>query len=128
MFLDEVGTMPLEVQAMMLRVLQEGVYYPVGNRKACKANVRIVSATNEDMDTAIREGRFREDLYHRLCGFEIRQPSLAECPEDILPLADFSLGNMLLNCTWMLQDSLPEQKRPCLCTHGTAISASCPIW
>lgn len=91
LFLDEVGTMPLEVQAMMLRVLQEGVYYPVGSRKACKANVRIVSATNEDMDTAIREGRFREDLYHRLCGFEIRQPSLVECPEDILPLADFFL-------------------------------------
>ena len=91
LFLDEVGTMPLEVQAMMLRVLQEGVYYPVGSRKACKANVRIVSATNEDMDTAIREGRFREDLSHRLCGFEIRQPSLIECPEDILPLAEFFL-------------------------------------
>lgn len=53
------------------------------------ADVRIVAATNEDMEKAIGEGRFREDLYHRLCEFEIRQPSLAECPEDIIPLAEF---------------------------------------
>ena len=53
------------------------------------ADVRILSATNEDMERAIREGRFREDLYYRLAEFEIRQPSLSECPEDILPLADF---------------------------------------
>lgn len=57
--------------------------------KELEADVRILSATNEDMERAIREGRFREDLYYRLAEFEIRQPSLSECPEDILPLADF---------------------------------------
>lgn len=54
-----------------------------------KADVRILSATNEDMGRAMQEGRFREDLYYRLAEFEVYQPSLAECPEDILPLADF---------------------------------------
>lgn len=89
LFLDEIGNMPPEMQTMLLRVLQERVYCPVGSRKELEADVRILSATNEDMEHAIREGRFREDLYYRLAEFEIRQPSLSECPEDILPLADF---------------------------------------
>lgn len=89
LFLDEIGNMPLGMQVLLLRVLQEKVYAPVGSRKEQETDVRIVSATNEDLERAMREGRFREDLYHRLAEFEIRQPSLAECPEDILPLADF---------------------------------------
>lgn len=89
LFLDEIGNMPPEMQTMLLRVLQERVYCPVGSLKELEADVRILSATNEDMEHAIREGRFREDLYYRLAEFEIRQPSLSECPEDILPLADF---------------------------------------
>ena len=102
LFLDEIGNMPLEVQAMLLRVLQEKEYVPVGSRKPCKADVRIVSATNADMASAISCGSFREDLYHRLCEFEIRQPSLAECPEDVLLLAEFFLNKysaeMRLGC------------------------------
>ena len=102
LFLDEIGNMPLEVQAMLLRVLQEKEYVPVGSRKPCKADVRIVSATNADMALAISCGSFREDLYHRLCEFEIRQPSLAECPEDVLLLAEFFLNKysaeMRLGC------------------------------
>lgn len=62
---------------------------PVGGNTERRADVRIVAATNEDMEKSIADGRFREDLYHRLCEFEIHQPSLAECPEDILPLAEF---------------------------------------
>ena len=62
---------------------------PVGSSRERVADVRIVSATNENMEKAIADGRFREDLYHRLGEFEIYQPSLYECPEDILPLADF---------------------------------------
>lgn len=77
---------------MLLRVLQESTYMPIGSSKERVADVRIVSATNEDLQQAIKEGRFREDLYHRLNEFEIRQPSLAECPEDILPLAEFSVN------------------------------------
>lgn len=88
LFLDEIGTMSYEIQSLLLRVLQENTYAPVGGRERI-ADVRIIAATNEDMQLAIREGRFREDLYHRLNKFEIRQPSLAECPEDILPLAEF---------------------------------------
>ena len=89
LFLDEIGTMPVETQGMLLRVLQENTYIPIGSQKEKIADVRIVAATNENMEKAIGEGRFREDLYHRLCEFEIRQPSLAECPEDIMPLAEF---------------------------------------
>lgn len=89
LFLDEIGNMSSGMQAMLLRVLQEKSYYAVGSRQVRTADVRILSATNEDMERAIQEGRFREDLYYRLAGFELRQPSLVECPEDILPLADF---------------------------------------
>ena len=88
LFLDEIGTMSYEIQSLLLRVLQENTYAPVGGRERT-ADVRIITATNEDMQLAIREGRFREDLYHRLNEFEIWQPSLVECPEDILPLAEF---------------------------------------
>lgn len=89
LFLDEIGTMPFEIQSMLLRVLQENTYIPIGSNKERVADVRIVAATNENIEKAILEGRFREDLYHRLNEFEIRQPSLAECPEDIIPLAEF---------------------------------------
>lgn len=89
LFLDEIGTLPYHAQSSLLRVLQESVYMPVGSNAERRADVRIVSATNEDMERAIADGRFREDLYHRLCEFEIHQPSLAESTEDILPLAEF---------------------------------------
>lgn len=89
LFLDEVGNMPLELQVMLLRVLQEHTYSPVGSHKVLIADIRIISATNEDLCRAISEKRFREDLYHRLCEFELCQPSLSECPEDILPFAEF---------------------------------------
>ena len=89
LFLDEIGTMPHEIQSMLLRVLQENVYTPIGSGRERISDVRVISATNENMELAINEGRFREDLYHRLNEFDIRQPSLEECPEDILPLAEF---------------------------------------
>ena len=89
LFLDEIGTLPYDMQSSLLRVLQEGTFMPVGSSTERVVDVRIVAATNEDMEKAIAEGRFREDLYHRLGEFEIRQPALAECPEDILPLANF---------------------------------------
>ena len=89
LFLDEIGTMSYELQSLLLRVLQENTYTPIGSGRERTADVRVIAATNEDLQQAIKEGRFREDLYHRLNEFEIRQPSLAECPEDILPLAEF---------------------------------------
>ncbi len=93
LFLDEIGTLSPEVQAMLLQDtqehgLQEGIYLPIGSSRERRADVRIVAATNEDLLSAIKERRFREDLYHRLGEFEIVMPSLHECPEDILPLAE----------------------------------------
>ena len=89
LFLDEIGNMPYEMQVLLLRVLQEREYSPIGSHSLLKADVRIISATNENMETAVCGGRFREDLYYRLAEFKIRHPALSECPEDILPLADF---------------------------------------
>ena len=89
LFLDEIGTLGYEAQSMLLRVLQEGTYTPVGGNRERRADVRIVAATNEDLAQGIRENRFREDLYHRLAEFEIRLPALRECRADILPLAGF---------------------------------------
>ena len=73
LFLDEIGTMPHEIQSMLLRVLQENVYTPIGSGRERISDVRVISATNENMELAIKEGRFREDLYHRLNEFDIRQ-------------------------------------------------------
>ncbi|GLL52358.1 sigma-54-dependent Fis family transcriptional regulator [Bacteroides finegoldii] len=89
LFLDEIGNMPFDLQTMLLRVLQERTYSPVGSHKELFADVRILSATNEDLKQAISNGLFREDLYHRLCEFELYMPTLSECPEDILAFADF---------------------------------------
>ncbi len=87
LFLDEVGTMPLSQQAKLLRVLQTGDFTPVGSGRLCKANVRVVAATNLDLAAASADGRFREDLLYRLNTIEIRLPALRERREDIPHLA-----------------------------------------
>lgn len=89
LFLDEVGNLPSEVQQNLLRAIQTKCYRPIGSNKERKADVRIIAATNENLEKAVREGRFREDLYHRLKEFVIKLPPLRECREDILPLANF---------------------------------------
>lgn len=91
LFLDEVGNLSIEVQMLLLRALQEKCYRPVGGKEEMKADIRLVAATNEDLEKAIAEGRFREDLFHRLNEFPLYVPLLAECPEDIIPLAEFML-------------------------------------
>ncbi len=87
MFLDEIGELPMEMQAKLLRVIQDGEFYRVGGTRPVKTNVRIVSATNRDLETLVEEGGFRRDLYYRLNVVAIRIPNLAERPEDIMPLA-----------------------------------------
>ena len=91
LFLDEVGNLNAEVQRALLRALQEKRYRPVGGKEEIQTDIRLVSATNEDLEKAIAEGRFREDLFHRLNEFPLHVPLLAECIEDIIPLAEFML-------------------------------------
>ena len=91
LFLDEIGNLPLEVQQMLLRALEAKRYRPTGGSKDKKADVRIIAATNEDLQTAIAEKRFRADLYQRLKEYTLHIPPLRECKEDIMPLADFFL-------------------------------------
>ena len=91
LFLDEVGNLNAEVQRSLLRALQEKRYRPVGGREEKQTDIRLVAATNENLEKAIAEGRFREDLFHRLNEFPLHVPLLAECIEDIIPLAEFML-------------------------------------
>ncbi|MBT3348405.1 MAG: nitrogen regulation protein NR(I), partial [Thiotrichales bacterium] len=91
LFLDEIGDMPLETQTRLLRVLSEGEFYQVGGHAPLKVDVRIVAATHQNLNTAIKEGRFREDLYHRLNVIHISVPTLAERSEDIPLLSDYFL-------------------------------------
>ncbi len=87
LFLDEIGDMPLSLQTRLLRVLAEGDYYRVGGRDLLKADVRVIAATHQDLERHIEEGRFREDLYHRLNVINIDLPSLRDRVEDIPSLA-----------------------------------------
>jgi len=87
LFLDEIGDMPAGMQAKLLRFLQERCFERVGESRTRKANVRVVAATNRDLDADVTTGRFREDLLFRLNVIEIRVPSLRERREDILPMA-----------------------------------------
>lgn len=89
LFLDEVGNLSLETQQMLLRAIQERRYRPIGAKEDKTANVRIVAATNEDLQKAVADKRFREDLFYRLKEYVITVPPLRDCQEDILPLADF---------------------------------------
>ncbi|HYC59841.1 MAG TPA: sigma 54-interacting transcriptional regulator [Thermoanaerobaculia bacterium] len=92
LFLDEVGELPLQTQAKLLRFLQEGEFRRVGDTVNRSADVRIVSATNRKLDTAVEEGRFRDDLYYRIRGVEIALPALRERGNDIALLATHFLN------------------------------------
>ena len=88
-FLDEIGDMSLVAQAKVLRALQESKVSPVGSDKEIKVDVRVIAATNKDMKKEIEEGKFREDLYHRLSVIEIHVPALDDRKEDIPQLVEF---------------------------------------
>jgi two-component system nitrogen regulation response regulator GlnG len=83
LFLDEIGDMPFDLQTRLLRVLSDGHFYRVGGHQPLKANVRVITATHQNLEQRVREGLFREDLYHRLNVIRLRLPSLRERREDI---------------------------------------------
>ncbi|MCZ7562593.1 MAG: nitrogen regulation protein NR(I) [Burkholderiales bacterium] len=87
LFLDEIGDMPADLQTRLLRVLSDGQFYRVGGHQPLRANVRVIAATHQDLEARVREGLFREDLYHRLNVIRLRLPSLRERREDIAVLA-----------------------------------------
>ena len=83
LFLDEIGDMPFDLQTRLLRVLSDGNYYRVGGHNAIKANVRVIAATHQDLEKRVKDGVFREDLFHRLNVIRLRLPALRERREDI---------------------------------------------
>ena len=91
LFLDEIGNLSYEVQVQLLRALQERRIRRIGSTKEIEVDVRLVSATNENLKEAIAKGNFREDLFHRINEFTLRMPALKDRPEDILLFANFFL-------------------------------------
>ncbi len=92
LFLDEIGDLQLQTQVKLLRVLDGQPFYRLGGHRKIRVDVRIVAATNQDLESAVKEGRFRQDLFHRLGQFQLRVPPLRERPEDIVALAEYFLS------------------------------------
>lgn len=117
LFLDEVGNLALETQQMLIRAIQERRYRPVGDKADRNFNVRIIAATNEDLEVAVNEKRFRQDLLYRLHDFGITVPPLRDCQEDIMPLAEFfcDMANRELECS---VSGFSSEARKALLTHA----------
>jgi Nif-specific regulatory protein len=112
-FLDEVGELPLTLQAKLLRVLQEREFVRVGGTRSLKLNVRFLAATNKDLQKAVREERFRADLFHRLNVISLTMPPLREHPEDIALLAEHFAARYAKKCSRNVKGFSPEA-RACL--------------
>ena len=91
LFLDEIGDMPFDLQTRLLRVLSDGQFYRVGGHQPLKSNVRVIAATHQNLEQRVRDGAFREDLFHRLNVIRLRLPALRERPEDVAQLTRFFL-------------------------------------
>ena len=117
LFLDEVGNLAPETQQMLLRAIQERRFRPVGDKSDRSFNVRIIAATNENLEKAVNEKRFRQDLLYRLHDFEITVLPLRDCQEDIMPLAEFfrEIANKELECK---VSGFSSEARKALLTHS----------
>ncbi|GAB2511668.1 sigma-54 dependent transcriptional regulator [Lysobacter humi (ex Lee et al. 2017)] len=111
LFLDEIGDLPMESQASLLRFLQEGSFQRLGGHDTVRVDVRIISATHHDLEAAIRDGRFRADLYHRLCVLRLAQPPLRERGGDIDLLAAHALARYSAEGQRMLKGFAPCARR-----------------
>lgn len=114
LFLDEIGEMPLPMQIKLLRVLQEGTFFPVGGRVQQSIDVRVVSATNADLLDKVKEGEFREDLYYRIKGITLETHALEQHREDIPLLIQTFLGQ--------------QDKSKALATTGTQLTPEALAW
>lgn len=108
LFLDEIGDMPAEAQTRLLRVLSDGRFYRVGGATTVKANVRILAATHQDLEALVEQGRFREDLYHRLNVIRIDIPPLRERREDIPQLMEFFLKKVAAELEAEVKEIRPD--------------------
>jgi len=117
LFLDEVGDLPLETQAKLLRVLQEREFQRIGSSETIKVDVRVIAATNVDLAQAVREGKFREDLYYRLNVVPLRVPALRERASDIPALVQHMVGKI---CA---QENLPAKR---IAREALQRLAACP--
>jgi two-component system, NtrC family, response regulator AtoC len=139
LFLDEIGDLQLQTQVKLLRVLDGQPFYRVGGHRKIKVDVRIVAATNQDLEAAVKESRFRKDLYHRLSQFQLRVPPLRERPEDIVALAEHFLrlkapekvfqpevASVLLSHPWPgnIRELRNVIAKVCMDTSGPEIHAS----
>ena len=107
-FLDEIGDMPLAMQAKLLRVLEEGEVERVGGERPVKVDVRVVVATHRDLEQQVREGKFRQDLYHRVYVFPVKLPALRERREDIPALIEHFAAQVCAQNGWKAMEFPPE--------------------
>lgn len=111
LFLDEIGDMPLDAQTRLLRVLADGEFYRVGGMTPVKVDVRIITATHQNLENLVKEGRFREDLFHRLNVIRIQLPALRERREDIVKLAEHFLKQASQELSGETKILLPETQK-----------------
>ncbi|MHB8623107.1 MAG: nitrogen regulation protein NR(I) [Sulfuricaulis sp.] len=108
LFLDEIGDMPPSLQTRLLRVLQDGKFYRVGGHEQVETNVRIIAATNQDLENRVKEGRFREDLFHRLNVIRIHLPPLRERREDVPALVRYFLQKSAVELGVEIKQLMPQ--------------------
>ncbi len=117
LFLDEIGDLPLEVQPKLLRFLEQGEIIPVGEHKPQQVQVRVIAATNADLEQRVAEGRFREDLFYRLAVIRIHVPPLRDRREEIPHL-----------CAYFLREAAERLGRPDVRLSSEALDVLCQFW